>query len=55
MVAQSEGSRPQERQVGLIGRLLRSYTIAEVTFRGHRIVPSMLTDRVRRESPAQSR
>lgn len=55
MVAQSEGIRPQERPVGPLGRLLRLFTTADVTFRGHRIVPATITDRVRRESPAQSR
>lgn len=55
MVAQSEGIRPQERPVGPLGRLLRLFTIADVTFRGHHVVPSTITDRVRLESPAQSR
>jgi len=55
MVAHSEGIRPQERPVGPFGRLLRLFTSAGVTFRGHRVVPATITDRVRRESPAQSR
>ncbi|SED68928.1 hypothetical protein SAMN04489727_8917 [Amycolatopsis tolypomycina] len=55
MVAQSEGTRPQDRPVGLLGRFLRLFATAGVTFRGYRVVPSTTTERVRRESPAQSR
>jgi hypothetical protein len=55
MVAQGEGIRPQERPVGPLGRVLRLFAAAGVTFRGHRVVPSMITERARRESPAQSR
>ncbi|VVJ15245.1 Uncharacterised protein [Amycolatopsis camponoti] len=38
-----------------MGRLLRLFTRSGVTFRGHHVVPSMITERVRLESPAQSR
>jgi hypothetical protein len=55
MVAQSKGRRPQERPAGPLGRLLRLFTAAGVTFRGHHVVPSTITERVRRESPAQSK
>jgi len=55
VVAQGEGIRPQERPVGPLGRLLRLFGIADVTFRGHHVVPSTITHRARRESPAQSR
>jgi len=55
MVAQSEGTRPQDRPVGPLGRLLRLFATAGVTFRGHRVVPSTITERVQQESPAQSR
>lgn len=55
MVAQSEGIRPQERPAGPLGRLLRLFSVAGVTFRGHHVVPATITAPVRRESPAQSR
>jgi hypothetical protein len=55
MVTQSERMRPQERPAGPLGRLLRLFAAAGVTFRGHRVVPATITERVRRESPAQSR
>jgi hypothetical protein len=55
MVAQGEGKRPQERPVGPLGRLLRLFGAAGVTFRGHRVVPATATGRTRRESLAQSK
>ncbi|MFC5091650.1 hypothetical protein [Amycolatopsis plumensis] len=55
MVAQSEGTRPQGRPTGPLGRLLRLFATAGVTFRSHHVVPSPITERVRRESAAQSK
>lgn len=55
MVAQREGSRPQERPVGPFGRLLRLFAAGDVTFRGPHAVAAKITERVRRESPAQSK
>jgi len=55
MAVQREGNRPQERSVGPLGRLLRLFGVAGVTFRGHHVVPATVTESARRESLAQSK